>query len=271
MDREYLPGGVRDRIADLSKEFGISQNEIARRIGMSQGTFSRFMSGFTDKLSYEHVIKIAQLFGVSTDFLLGVVNNPTRINYDVTKLGLTVEAAKRLFHEDVNAEVVNLLLTNDEFAQVTFLIKHYLDNTTARGYAAGNTMLDTLSQCFEEYFSDAPNHAVRKTVRDMKHMSVPMYQEDLTKIQTVFMSGVETIKEESKTKLSPRDMLTKEITQQIFDEAVKKADPAKPRMGLTWKGIVSAMITVMASRLGLHRKKLKTLEEGMLQINETDE
>jgi len=145
MDREYLPGDVRDRIGDLSKEYGISQNELARRIGMTQGAFSRFMRGFTDKLSCEHVIKIAELFGVSTDFLLGVVNNPTRINYDATKLGLTVESAKRLYHEDVNTEVLNLLLTNDEFAQVTFLIKHYLDNTTARGHAAGNTMLDTLS------------------------------------------------------------------------------------------------------------------------------
>ena len=98
----------------------------------------------------------------------------------------------------------------------------------------------------------------------MKHMGVPMYQEDLTKIQNTFMAGVETIKEESKTKLSPQNMLTKEITQQIFDEAVKKADPAKPRMGLTWKSIVSATITVMAERLGIKRKRLKTLEEGML-------
>lgn len=271
MDREYLPGDVRDRIADLSKEFGIGQNEIARHIGMSQGTFSRFMSGYTDKLSYEYVIKISELFGVSTDFLLGVVNNPTRINYDATKLGLTVEAAKRLYHEDVNAEVVNLLLTNDEFAQVTFLIKNYLDNTTARGYAAGNTMIETLSQFIEEYFAEVPNDAARKTARDLRYMSVPMYQENLTKIQTVFMSAVETIKEKSGTKMSRTDLLTKEITQQIFDEAVKKADATKPRMGLTWKGIVSATITVMASRLGLHRKKLKTLEEGMLQINETDE
>ena len=169
MEREYLPGDVRDRISDLSKEYGISQNEIARRIGMTEGTFSRFMSGFTDKLSYKYVIKIAELFGVSTDFLLGVVNNPTRINYDVTKLGLTVEAAKRLYHEDVNAEVVNLLLTNDEFAQVTFLIKNYLDNTTARGVAAGNTMLDTLSECFGEMSGEAAT----KTARDLRYLSVP--------------------------------------------------------------------------------------------------
>ena len=271
MDREYLPGDVRDRISDLSNEYGISQNEIARRIGMSEGTFSRFMSGFTGKLSYKYVIKIAELFGVSTDFLLGVVNNPTRINYDATKLGLTVEAAKRLYHEDVNAEVVNLLLTNDEFAQVTFLIKHYLDNTTARGFAAGNTMLDTLSQSIEEHFADVPNDAATKTARDLRCFSVPMYQEDLTKIQTVFMSAVEAIKEESGTKLSRTDLLTKEITQQIFDEAGKKADATRPRRGLTWKSIVSAMITVMAERLGIKRKRLKTLEEGMLQINEPEE
>ena len=271
MDREYLPGDVRDRIEDLAKEFDITKNEIARHISIDHGTFSRFMSGKTDKLSYAHVIKIAKLFDVSTDFLLGVSNNPSRINYDVTKLGLTATTARRLYHDELQTDVVNLLLANDEFAQVTFLIKNYLDNTTAKGYAAGNTMLDTLSQCFEDYFHDTSNDAVEKAARDIRYMSVPMYQEDLTKIQTVFMSGVEAIKEESKTKLSPHDMLTKEITQQIFNEAVKKADETKPRMGLTWKSIVSATITVIASRLGLRRNKLKTLEEGILQINETDE
>ena len=116
-----------------------------------------------------------------------------------------------------------------------------------------------------------PNDAAAKAARDMKYMSVPMYQENLTNIQTIFMSAVESIKEKSGTKLSRTDLLTKEITQQIFDEAVKKADATKPRMGLTWKSIVSATITVMAERLGIKRKRLKTLEEGMLQINESEE
>lgn len=271
MDREYLHGDVRDRIRDLSKETGISQNEIARLTGISQGAFSRFMSGFTDKLSCEHVVRIAELFGVSTDFLLGVVNNPTRINYDVTKLGLTVEAAKRLYHEDLNADVVNLLLANEEFAQTTFLIKHYLDNTNARGYASANTMAEVLADAFEKRFADMPNDAARKTARDLRHMAVPMYQEDLTKIQTVFMSGVEAIKTESRTRLQKHDPLTHEMVQAIFDEAMKDADPAKPKLGLTWKNMVSAAVTVFADRLGIKRKKLKTLEEGILQINEPEE
>lgn len=45
---------------------------------------------------------------------------------------------------------MNLLLSNDEFAQVTCLIKNYLDNTNARGYAAGDTMLDIIF-AFELY------------------------------------------------------------------------------------------------------------------------
>lgn len=271
MDKEYLPGDVRDRIADLSKEFGISQNEIAKRIGMSNGSFSRFMSGLTDKLSYEHVIKIAELFRVSTDFLLGVVDNPTRINYDVTKLGLTAEAAKRLYHEDMEVDVVNLLLTNDEFAQTTFLIKRYLDNTTAKGYVSANTMIDTVARSFEARFPDAPKDAGRKTAEDLMRTKVPIYQEDLTSIQNTFMSGIQTIKEESQTKLHPIHPLTREITQAIFDKTMKDADMSKPRLGITWKTTVSAMITVLAERLGIKKKRLKTLEEGMLMINEPDE
>ena len=49
---------------------------------------------------------------MSTDFLLGETNIPDRKNYDITELGLSVEAAKNLYAGRVNAEVVNLLLEN---------------------------------------------------------------------------------------------------------------------------------------------------------------
>ena len=43
---------------------------------------SRFISGKTDKLGDENIIRIAHVFNVSTDFLLGEVDTPDRLNYD---------------------------------------------------------------------------------------------------------------------------------------------------------------------------------------------
>ena len=56
---------------------------------MSEGSLRRFISGKTDKLGDENIIRIARAFDVSTDFLLGEVDEPDRKNYDISELGLS--------------------------------------------------------------------------------------------------------------------------------------------------------------------------------------
>ena len=68
----FLPAAVRDRIWDLLKERKVTQAVLAARIGCSESSLSRFISGKTDKLGDENIIRIARVFNVSTDFLLGI-------------------------------------------------------------------------------------------------------------------------------------------------------------------------------------------------------
>ena len=91
MAQEYLPAPSNVRLADLMKEHNISQPELAKEIGCSKSTISRFISGAKGTLTHEQVLKIARLFNVSTDFLLGETNIPDRKNYDIAELGLSVE------------------------------------------------------------------------------------------------------------------------------------------------------------------------------------
>ena len=145
MAQEYLPAPSNIRLADLMKEHNISQPELAKEIGCSKSTISRFISGAKGTLTHEQVLKIARLFNVSTDFLLGETNIPDRKNYDIAELGLSVEAARNLYTGRINAEVVNLLLENARFAELTYRIAQYFDDTFASGIAAQNAMLTTLS------------------------------------------------------------------------------------------------------------------------------
>ena len=41
----YLPGKIRDRIQDLMKSRKVTQAELATRIGVSESSLSRFISG----------------------------------------------------------------------------------------------------------------------------------------------------------------------------------------------------------------------------------
>lgn len=67
----YPPGKIRNRIQDLMKSRKVIQPELATRIGVSEGSLRRFISGKTDKLGDENIIRIARVFHISADFLLG--------------------------------------------------------------------------------------------------------------------------------------------------------------------------------------------------------
>ena len=112
MENTYLPSTIRDRLQDLMKEHKVTQSELATKIDSTVSVISRFLTGKTDKLSDEHIIRIARVFNVSTDFLLGVTNIPDRKNYEISELGLSVQAARNLYTGKVSTAVINRLLEN---------------------------------------------------------------------------------------------------------------------------------------------------------------
>ena len=50
MANTFLPGTVRERIADLMKYHKVSQTDLALKIGCGDSLLSRFLTGKTDKL-----------------------------------------------------------------------------------------------------------------------------------------------------------------------------------------------------------------------------
>lgn len=141
MNREYLPGDLRQRMQDVLKERKITQAELATQMGMSEAALSRFFSKDTEKLSSEAVRKAAMYLNVSTDFLMGLSNFPERYNYDISELGLSHKAALALYTGAVNTDVVNRILENQRFMEITKKIGQYFDDTESEGFSAMNAML----------------------------------------------------------------------------------------------------------------------------------
>lgn len=100
----------------------MTQIDLSRKIGISNVTISRYLSG--DRVPRLDVIaRIASVFDVSIDYLLGISDqkkdNPENNNFDVDIALL----AKKLFSLDGNTHlsksqidlIKNLLLANKDF------------------------------------------------------------------------------------------------------------------------------------------------------------
>ena len=231
MEQVYLPSKIHDRLQDLMKSRGVTQTDLAAAIGCSISMLSRFISGQIDKLSDENIIRIAKFFNVSTDFILGVVDEPDRKNYDISELGLSVQAAKNLYSGKVNSDVLNLLLTNQRFADVTYLIARYLNNDLAKGVAGLNSVFNVAGAYLAGQAKEENNPALMQGARDARLLKTPIYQADVTTIQTTFMQAVNEIKKEhgaDDSELKDMQALTKEIAQQLLNEGVKGQDTPIP-------------------------------------------
>lgn len=83
-----IPKDLPERIKYLREQKEISQSDLAKRIGIDASRLSRIESGEIQKVSDDVVLAIAQIFEVSTDFLLGVTDDPRaiKLSYQRTRV-----------------------------------------------------------------------------------------------------------------------------------------------------------------------------------------
>ena len=65
------------KIRDLREDRDLNQTQVAEMLGMSQTGYSKYETGEND-VPTDVLIKLADFYGVSIDFLLGQTNNPKR-------------------------------------------------------------------------------------------------------------------------------------------------------------------------------------------------
>ena len=68
---------IGDKLKKLRQGKKLTQTEFADKIGISRGTYAHYEINKRHP-DYQTLIKIAKFFDVSTDYLLGVTDNPSR-------------------------------------------------------------------------------------------------------------------------------------------------------------------------------------------------
>ena len=70
-------GGLRNRIRDLREDHDLTQQKLADAIGITQRKYSYLETG-TQQLTDEILVKLANYYKVSIDYLLRQTDNPER-------------------------------------------------------------------------------------------------------------------------------------------------------------------------------------------------
>lgn len=108
----------RDRLKELMQENVVTQQWVAEKLGKTQSLVSAWIRGEKTPLIYD-VARIAGLFRVSTDFLVGLTNNPYPRDFelaedpDFQQLFRSYQGMQKLSDED-KEDVRRILRMADE-------------------------------------------------------------------------------------------------------------------------------------------------------------
>ena len=156
----YLPGNFRQRVKELIKRHDLNQAELAKILGVHKDTLSRILSDSKEKedtspkVSVDVLVKMANYFKVSTDFLLGISTMPDPMNYPVGQLGLTEDAAKAMLSRSVHMGILNRLLESQRFGQLTYTMYYATEPNQTAGVMSRNNLLAHTGSLFTEVMNN---------------------------------------------------------------------------------------------------------------------
>jgi len=216
----YLPGTVNERICDLRTEKKLSQKELSEIIGVAPSQISRIENGEIQKISGDVLVKLAKLFGVSTDYILGLTAISTPKSYDISELGLSEGAVKALVTGTVDVQIVNRLIAHKTFPYLIHLINTFFSNNTNDGIMARNEIINMATATLGDFAKANPEHRaeVQGDARFLKSHKMSTNEADTEKIKSTFIAILKDIKKELESGDTPANPATAEILQQMREQ-----------------------------------------------------
>ena len=174
---------------------------------------------------------------------------------------LYAKSKQKMRRKSDNAEVVNLLLENARFAELTYRIAQYFDDTFASGIAAQNAMLTTLSTLLR---TKVKTPEAAKAAKDISLRRKPVYQGDLDDIEMYFMVAVKEIKKGIGSHYAEQEAMSKKVAEKMFTELTKGQDVQHPT--ITAEQLTDAMLDSVSGMEGATPEALEQLRSGLLGI-----
>ena len=233
---ENLKGTLAERVRDLRRERDLSQQELGNVLGVDKSTISNIENGHTIKSNL--ALSLAEYFGVSMDYLFGLSDDRSAVNYDLKSLGISSVVAEKLYKEEIDADIVNMLLEHPSFGGFSRMLALYF---TSAGDCVQNTIYDEVSRIVENMRNDNAG----SVSEDISNMQSPDNEFDITAVQNMFTNMIIDIKGDIGRQHKKEEKNTREIVRAL-EQSVGKHNLAIRRINAD--RLATGVVDAIASR-----------------------
>ena len=151
-----------ERLKDLRVEQHLTLEALAERTGLSKSALAKYESDDVADVSLYAVTTLAEFYGVTTDYLLGMTENKKRPDAALADLHLSDGAVDVLRNGKFNHRLLCELMEHPGFARLMTDLEIHVDGLVSDRIRDMNVMMEATRQELEEkYHPDADDLTMR--------------------------------------------------------------------------------------------------------------
>ena len=187
---------INERITDLRTMSGLSQKELADRIDVPTSTLCRIEQGKIANVSNDVLIKLANFFNVSTDYLLGLTNVKFKKNVELSELGLSNKELFALLSGSVNGPLLSRIIEHPHFVTLLDTADAYFKDAHKSGIQSRNDVINLATASLKDFMKEHPENRmeISHDIRQLNAEKIGGDEADLSKLRNIFMSILKDIK-----------------------------------------------------------------------------
>lgn len=134
---------VQERLKDLRVERGLNLEELAQETGISKSALGSYENDNDEYKEINHgsLLKLADFYQVSVDYLLGLTNNRKYENTPIEELHLSDEVVELLKSERFNNRLLCEIISHEKFKELLADAEIYVDGMATMRFHDMNSSL----------------------------------------------------------------------------------------------------------------------------------
>lgn len=240
---------INERITDLRTMSSLSQKELAEKIDVPTSTLCRIEQGKISNVSNDVLIKLANFFNVSTDYLLGLTNVRFKKNVELSELGLTNKALFALLSGSVNGALLSQIIEHPHFVTLLDTADAYFKDAHKAGIQSRNDIINLATTSLKDFMKEHPESRmeISHDIRQLNAEKIGGDEADLNKLRNIFMSILKDIKADYGN--VPQDISQTEF-QEMLSAIKAQSDAVQAERPIT-EADVASIVTSMLSGSGM--------------------
>ena len=154
-----------ERLKDLRVERHLKLEMLAEQTGLSKSALSKYESDDVTDLSIYAVTTLAEFYGVTTDYLLGVTENKKRPDAVLSDLHLSDGAVDVLRNGKFNHRLLCELIVHENFQRFMTDLEIYVDGYVSANIQNLNAGLEATRQMLKKKYAADENDLYMSTLK----------------------------------------------------------------------------------------------------------